>query len=88
MRKIFKYPLDLVVKLPAANSLFYKVVKVDKQSGSPYLWIELSDINQEKKDYIFQIFGTGHTIPALAEHCGTFFDEPFVWHVYDTTNCN
>ena len=31
----------------------------------------------------FEVYGTGQPIPLHTEHVGTFFDGPFVWHVYE-----
>lgn len=49
----------------------------------PCIWLEVApDVPNAGIVREFQIFGTGHEVPTGWEHCGSFVDGPFVWHVY------
>ena len=80
MKNIFKYPISNNSILLPTNAT---VVKVGIQDGSAFVWIEhdLTQIPKYPRNY--KIFGTGHDIPDSAIWQGTFFDAPFVWHVYE-----
>lgn len=48
---------------------------------APFIWIE-QDVDGEPRPQRFEIYGTGHHIQPKRRWVGTFFDEPFVWHVF------
>lgn len=54
------------------------------QNGVPCIWA-IVDPGASKVVRRFQIFGTGHEIPALNEGCyvGTAQEGPFVWHLFE-----
>lgn len=41
------------------------------------------DTEGQKRTRTFRIFGTGHEIPEGYLPCGSCFDGPFVWHVFE-----
>ncbi len=50
-----------------------------------YVWIEASfkeTPEDQWREYLFAIFVTGEVIPPQWEYAGTFFDGPYVGHVY------
>lgn len=47
----------------------------------PCVWFEVDpDAPTEKRRC--SIVGTGDPIPPNSNHCGSFIESPFVWHVY------
>ena len=52
--------------------------------GNPSVWVVL-DPEADKVEHELTVFGTGQEIPYGANYVGTFFQGPFVWHVFDTT---
>lgn len=80
---VYKYPLGMgpnTVALPK-NA---KIVHIGMQEGFPMMWVEHPHEWESYEKRFFEIFGTGNPIPEDAEHISTFFDPPFVWHVYET----
>jgi hypothetical protein len=53
-------------------------------AGRPCVWLEVRPDEPESGIVReFQMFGTGHVVPDEGwEHCGSFVDGPFVWHIY------
>lgn len=88
MRQVFKYQFhgvgdSLMVGVPlASHDGPGPVVHVAMQHERPTVWIE-ADPSLDSVPRTFVIVGTGQTIPPQGRHCGTFFDGPFVWHVYE-----
>lgn len=85
MQTVYKYPFELTPKvsfdLPAGAAIlrFY----VQPLSG-PCMWAQVDpSFPKEKRE--FRIYGTGHAIeePETLKHLATFFDGPYVWHVYE-----
>jgi hypothetical protein len=79
MRTVFKYPFRVddrvVIRLP----LNFEVLHVAVQDDQPCLWA-LVDTDEPSFDREFRIFGTGHEV--LGVHDATFFEGPFVWHLF------
>lgn len=80
MKTIYKYPLadSGLLNLPTGA----KIVHCDVQRDIPTLWIEVDTV-AELEERRFTVYGTGHPIGDNATHVGTYFDGPFVWHVYE-----
>jgi len=84
MRRIFKYPLDIVgiqlVSMPVGAEL----LTVQMQQGVPCLWALVED-SAPKEDRVIYFRGTGHEAPDFKkdEHIATFQERAFVWHVFD-----
>lgn len=47
------------------------------------IWVEVGNFHPHLVTRRFQIFGTGHTIPAGSAHLVSQLDEIFVWHLYE-----
>ena len=87
MRKtIWKFPLEItdsqIIELPSD----YNIIGVYNQKEKLVLYLEV-DPDSPKKDYLFEIFGTGHPIPEIKGYrtfIGTclFNDGDLVFHVY------
>lgn len=54
----------------------------DPRTGDPAVWIEHAFEEPANTALVFGILGTGHPIPEGGEYAGSFFDLPYVWHVY------
>lgn len=86
MKVIYKYTVPnergTAIELPVDS----QVVHVGLQRGDLMLWIEHGavDANTRRAPRHFDVFGTGHEIPDDSRYVGTFFDGPFVFHVYET----
>lgn len=81
MQKIFKYSIsDFDVLIPT----YGKVVKVGLQNGVPHIWVLFNrTLDTGTSNRRFVIHGTGHDIPVHHSYVGTYFDGPFVWHVFE-----
>lgn len=80
--RVFKYQFeiedDIEIKMPWHG----QVLKVDMQDGKPTLWA-LVDDTYTTETRRFLLRGTGHPVPDDVMHRGTFFDGPFVWHLFE-----
>lgn len=85
MKVVYKYevpPSTRLVELPRDS----RIVHVGEQLDLLMLWVEhgVPNDNTTYTSRHFDVFGTGGFIPEDSRHVGTFFDGPFVWHVYET----
>ena len=79
MKKIWKYELD--ARKPAMGiELPWNAEVVKVAQGQ--MWIEGSFNSPKLYVFNFQIIGTGHDVPDGFTYVGTYFEDPFVWHVY------
>lgn len=84
MKTIFKYPLVMAdyqeISIPKGST----ILTVNMQKKHPYLWAEV-DKSMDLECRRFEIFGTGFTLPEGVDrtYIGTFFDDGFVWHIYE-----
>lgn len=80
-KKIHKYEVAVnpkqVIELPQDA----RILTVQVQEGSVYIWAELDD-NAEMTKHFIHVVGTGHPIPANCAYLGTVQMPPFVWHLY------
>lgn len=81
-RQVFKYPLALaeVVELDIPEG--GRVLTLGVQQGIPMLWV-LVDVVQPMERRTFITVGTGHEVPWATTFVGTWFDGPYVWHVFE-----
>lgn len=87
MRSIWKFPLGVALDDKAAEVTMPEGAQIAHFGvvpgvGEPTVWA-LVDSDNPPEVRRFQIFGTGHPLPRGARHVGTYFDEPFVWHVFE-----
>lgn len=82
---VYKYMVPNERSTPIEMPVDSKVVHVDLQRGDLMLWVEHGwvDENTPRTKRCFDVFGTGHAIPFESTYVGTFFDGPFVFHVYE-----
>lgn len=89
-RGIYKYPWPLSQHVLGPEELHTprlplgsRVVAFQLQEGVPTMWID-HDLDEPCVAYTFQLFGTGHAIPAVGEYQGTIqmFDGKLVLHLY------
>jgi hypothetical protein len=86
MKTIFKYPIG-ILRYQVVNSFQgAKPVHVgfDPQ-GQPCIWMEV-DTQNPPENFVVNVIGTGHDLPTLGAHAGSFLQGPFVWHVYFQPN--
>ena len=87
MLMIFKYKLfglprahdrdEVTINVPRGAHLLH----VGLRSGKLMLWAEVNPENSVVP-VALRIVGTGHEVPEGHHHRWTFFEGPFVWHVY------
>jgi hypothetical protein len=87
MKHVYKYPLNsdtTGLELSYRSKVLH--VGLDRQ-GVPSIWIEVPDKPYPPGSEIrtFTIFGTGWDIGDNATYIGTFHQDPYIWHVYETT---
>lgn len=84
MKRVLKFPVGLgEFRVIAPSTDRAKVLKVDKQDGMFFMWIECHHNPATSFGMTFAVFGTGHSIPEDAKHCGTWLDRQYVWHLYE-----
>jgi len=81
MKKIFKYELkDGSNYIPVGA----KVIHVNVSEEGAIAWVEFdSKFENELVQRNFKVFGTGWEIPDDAIYIKTWFQGPFVWHLYE-----
>ena len=86
MRTIYKFPLAEhsddkgIVHLEIPHKA--KILRVDLQNGKSCIWVEFRK-DDDKITRKFKVFGTGWDIPYGFDHVATWFEDPFVWHLYE-----
>jgi len=84
MTTIWKFPLlstgpcEIDVPLPGA----IRLVDRDPATGLGAFWAEVHPAAAVKARR-FEIVGTGHPVPADAEHVGSFVQGDYVWHLFE-----
>lgn len=84
MRTIYKYRINFgapSLEIPLGS----KCIHVGSQGEHVCMWVEVDDDAQlETERWHLFIIGTGHQLPAGAEHehLGSVIMDPFVWHLY------
>lgn len=79
MRVVYKYAIDLEVKMPSQA----QIVCVDTQQDKPFIWAVV-DTESPEEIRAFRVYGTGESIPdGLRRYIGTYRVGPFVWHVFE-----
>lgn len=81
MTSVWKYTIGPfnVVQMPHGATFRH----FGMQGDVPTAWFEV-DTTRHVQTRTFQVFGTGHSIPANAEYLGTtMMDDPYVWHLYE-----
>ena len=86
MRTIWKFPLPVVpggepVAMPRGARIVHGAMP-RAAPWTPTLWAEV-DSDQAAEPRHFVVIGTGHGIPADAQHVATYFEGELVWHVYE-----
>jgi len=87
MKHVYKYPLSpdtTRLELPYTSKPIH--VGLDSK-GVPSIWIEspAKAFPPGLETRTFTIFGTGWHISGDYTHIGTFHQDPYIWHVYETT---
>lgn len=82
-RRIWKFTIppdyaSLPITVPAGAH----IIHTGAQNGVPTLWCEV-DPSGPLEDRYFFVYGTGQDLPPRSLHIGTYFDGPFVWHIYE-----
>jgi hypothetical protein len=87
MRTIYKFPLPdpgFKQTMALGNGIVRRVGC--SYQNSPQVWVELESDSDtfELKDVTHEVhcLGTGQLIPDNTEYWGTYFNGPFVWHIY------
>jgi hypothetical protein len=84
MQAVFKYCISFTGPVALQLPVGARVVHVGRDAlNVPCIWA-LIDLchNVLSPPREFSILGTGATVSDSKEYIGTFFDMPFVWHVF------
>lgn len=82
---VWKFPLkwgQASVVMPEGAKVVH--VGKDPASGYPAVWA-LVDPESSLETRDLAVIGTGHFVPSGAAHQGSFIDDAFVWHIFETT---
>lgn len=88
MRKViwkYSFPIGYEFQLHSIPKN-HKVLHVGSQYNVPCMWIEhdAPSDQPERQSLYFMVVGTGDYFDSEGkEHIGTFFDNGYVWHVYE-----
>ena len=78
-RVVYKYTAsDTTITVPKNTNIIHAGLQDDKLC----IWAEVNPEELNDTRVTVDIVGTGHPIPSGTIHVGTFFQGPFVWHVY------
>ncbi len=77
-RTIWKFSAVQLVIMPKGAIIRY----FGLQHGEPTLWVEV-DPDAEQEGRQFRQIGTGHLFEVGSLYIGTWFEGPFVWHLYE-----
>lgn len=87
MQTVYKYylsfhgPVDLPLPVGA------RIVRVGlDDTNAPCVWVLVNPNNVFSTLHRLNIYGTGRLISDSKEYIGTFFNMPFVWHVFADTS--
>ncbi len=85
MNTIHKFLIDAwnetVLELPAGFKVRMVARTITENKKTTWMWVQL-DTSSPTRLVRFYIVGTGHPIPEGVEYCGTYFETPFVWHLF------
>lgn len=83
MKKIYKYPIEIVDEQTLDLPTGADVVHVGHDpGGTPCLWA-IIDTDAPVVSVKILVKGTGHPLPAgEIDHLGSFLSGPFVWHLF------
>lgn len=81
--KIHKYTANdqhpvRIVKMPTSA----KIICAKLIRKSIVFWAEVDSLEPTVSRY-FEVVGTGRTVPENSQYRETFFDGPYVWHLYE-----
>lgn len=79
---VHKYNFEITDEFKLELPYKHKILKVCIQptTGLPTMWVSYCPIDP-KQEVNFRLVGTGHTHRAQV-HIETFFQGPFVWHLF------
>jgi len=87
MKHVLKYPLSptatVQIELPIRGAIALHV-GLDR-NDVPCIWIEVPTGNQSLSVRAFSVFGTGWEISSNSTYIGTYNQNGYIWHVYETT---
>lgn len=83
MKVIWKYDIvDGWVELP----FYAQILKVGNLNGSPKMWVLVNPETKTERR-CFRIVATGERfVDTDLKYIDTFFDGPFVWHLFECMN--
>jgi hypothetical protein len=84
VQTVYKYPLsmncDERVKMPEGARIVQVGFDGDR---TPCVWALVDPRKLPTVERHFGVYGTGGHVPDYWEYVGTFFDLPFVWHIFE-----
>ncbi len=84
--RVLKYQFQIADNITIAAPRESSFLKVEIQNEIPTMWLLVPDDLESTGKY-FTIFGTGQQIFSMRgkRYLDTFFDQGYVWHLFETT---
>ena len=85
MKRIYKYPLGVPLSgvMRITMPISTEIIHANIQNGLATIWAIVDSSNSLTEVRGFHVVGTGHDIPDNCYHIGTYFENYFVWHVFE-----
>jgi hypothetical protein len=84
VQSVYKYPISATAETRMLMPESAAVVAVGlDMNGDPCVWVLVDPELPKIEERVFSIRSTGSRVPATSKFCGTFFEMPFVWHVFE-----
>lgn len=83
--RVYKYRIEPADHFDLLLPKGAKILTAGRQGAACFLWA-LVDIDAKEQVRHFRWAGTGHDItetPENLRYVSTFFDGPFVWHIFE-----
>ena len=87
MKTIYKYPLPVTDEFEVLLPVGARILTVQVQNDTPCLWAEVDAEQTVMASHAFNLFGTGHPVPAApGTYLGTFQlrEGRLVFHLYES----
>lgn len=85
MKQIWKFQVENVIEMPKGAEILTVQTQAmaNRYTFDPYIWAKV-DPRNETEIRKFEVIGTGHQFDDTGkEYIGTYFDGPFVWHLFE-----
>lgn len=82
MKTIYKYQFPIEDNFEIEFPDGYEIIYVGLQNNIPTLWAIVPLQTEMTVTHRFSVRGTGHPFETEGDYIATFFQEPYVWHLF------